>query len=201
MAAPKAHYPAVHLVTRAEWRQWLAANHASAGGVWLVCAKKESGGARVEYNDAVEEAICFGWTDGRPMPLDEERYQQFFSPRRVGSAWSKANKERAVRLIGAGLMAPAGLARIEAAKADGSWQSLDAVEALALPAELAAGFDADPAALRFFDSIARSIRKDILWWLTSSKRPQTRAKRIADTLRCCTERRIVPHSRPARGSG
>lgn len=201
MAAPKERYPEIHLTTRAEWRAWLAANHATAGGVWLVQFKQETGLPRLAPDAAVEEAICFGWTDGRPMPLDERRYRRFFSPRKAGSAWSKTNKARAEALAAAGQLAPAGVDIIAAARADGSWSSLDAVEELILPAGLADAFAVHPAAHQFFDSIARSIRKDILWWIESAKRPETRNKRIAETLAACAEGRIVSHSRLARGSG
>jgi uncharacterized protein YdeI (YjbR/CyaY-like superfamily) len=163
---------------RAAWRAWLAAYHATAPGVWLIYYKQGSGKTRVPYADAVEEALCFGWIDSRPNKLDDERYMQLFSPRKPKSPWSRLNKERAERLIDAGLMAPAGLAAIEAAKADGSWAAYDDIEALAMPPDLATAFAANPQAERLFAAFSASDTKQLLWWVTSAKRPETRAKRI-----------------------
>jgi uncharacterized protein YdeI (YjbR/CyaY-like superfamily) len=119
--------------TRAEWRAWLEQHHAQTEGVWLISYKKSTGKPRVEYNEAVEEALCFGWVDSKPNKLDDERSMLWFAPRKPGSGWSRLNKERVERMMAAGLMTPAGLEKVEAAKQDGSWNALDAIEALDIP--------------------------------------------------------------------
>jgi uncharacterized protein YdeI (YjbR/CyaY-like superfamily) len=172
---------ATHPLTRAQWRQWLKRHHASSDGVFLVTFKKATGEPRVEYDEAVEEALCFGWVDSKPAKLDERRTMLWFSPRKPGSAWAATNKARVARLIAGDLMQPAGLARIEAAKADGSWSKLDGVEALEVPADLAAALAALPPAAEHFAAFPRSARRGILEWIVQARRPETRAKRITET--------------------
>lgn len=169
--------------TRAAWRAWLAEHHAGSTGVWLVTAKKATGEPRVEYEDAVEEALCFGWIDSVARTLDDTRSMLRFSPRKPGSGWSRPNKQRIERLAVAGLMTPAGQARIDAAKADGSWTKLDAVENLEVPEDLAEACAAYPHARAHFDAFPRSARRGILEWIAQAKRPETRAKRVAETAR------------------
>ncbi|MBN2112885.1 MAG: YdeI/OmpD-associated family protein [Acidimicrobiia bacterium] len=168
--------------SRAEWRRWLEENHGSSAGVWLLIAKKGSGAAGLSYEDALEEALCFGWIDSRVRRLDERHFHQWYCPRHPGSIWSAPNKARLARLIEAGLMAPPGLAKIEAARADGSWEILDKVEALEVPDDLAAALAANPTAASGFAAMAPSERKQYLYWVLSAKRPDTRAKRIAALL-------------------
>lgn len=196
--------PCVHPETRAEWRRWLAANHAGSDGVWLVFWKVASGRAVVPYADAVEEALCVGWIDSLGNTLDDDRHLLLMTPRKRGSAWSRPNKERVERLTAAGLMTPAGAAAVEAAKADGSWTALDAVEDLIEPDELAEALDAVPAARRHWDGFSPSSRKAILWWIASAKRPATREKRIAETVRLAADgvkaNQWTPKEPPA-GSG
>jgi uncharacterized protein YdeI (YjbR/CyaY-like superfamily) len=137
----------------------------------------------------VDEALCFGWIDSRVRRLDEGRFQQWYCPRRAGSIWSALNKARVERLREAGLLAPAGLARIEAAMADGSWEILDRVDALEMPADLAARLRAVPGAEAGFSALAASIRKPLLYWVLSAKRPQTRASRVASVAAAAAEGR------------
>jgi uncharacterized protein YdeI (YjbR/CyaY-like superfamily) len=167
---------------RAAWRAWLEANHTNRRGVWLVYYKKESGKPRVAYDDAVEEALCFGWVDSVPNRIDEDRFRQLFSPRSVKSPWSALNKRRVEQLIAQGRMTPAGLAKIEAAKANGMWDAYDAIEALTVPDDLRAALDAVPAAATHFDGFSPSSKKNILWWIESARKPETRARRIAETV-------------------
>jgi len=174
---------AVQPRTRAEWRSWLSAHHATSSGVWLVTAKKGSGEPRVEYEDAVEEALCYGWIDSTARRLDDTRSMLRFSPRKPRSGWSRPNKIRIERLLAAGLMTPAGQAKIDAAVADGSWTKLDAVENLEVPDDLATACAAYPHARANFDAFPRSARRGILEWIAQAKRPETRAKRVADTAR------------------
>lgn len=170
-----------HPLSRAEWRSWLEQNHSLAAGVWLITFKKSTGKPRVGYDEAVEEALCFGWIDSKGNKLDAERSLLWFAPRKARTGWSRPNKERIVRLLDAGLMAPAGLAKIEAAKQDGSWFALDAVEALEIPPDLEAALAASPPASQYWDAFPRSVKRGILEWIANAKRPETRAKRVAET--------------------
>ncbi len=175
--------------SRAAWRQWLAENHDVSTGVSLVIYKKASGKTALSYEEAVEEALCFGWIDGRANTLDGERYQQRFTPRRRGSTWAQSNKQRVAKLMAQGLMQPSGLAAIEAAKADGSWDALAATDALHMPPELEAALDAVPSAATNFASLSASTRKMVLFWLASAKRPETRQKRLEQIVAAVAQNR------------
>ncbi len=190
-------YPQVPIASRDEWRAWLAEHHGDSRGVWLVTFKKGSGGPHVPYDDVVEEALAFGWVDSLPRRLDDERTQLLVTPRKRRSRWSKVNRERVERLVAAGRMAPAGLAVVEQARADGTWTALDAVEALEEPADLRAALDgvenleepddlrealdAVPQARRHWDAFPRSARRGILEWILAAKRPATRERRVRET--------------------
>jgi uncharacterized protein YdeI (YjbR/CyaY-like superfamily) len=167
--------------TRAEWRAWLEVNHLTATGVWLIYYKKESGKPRVSYDEAVEEALCFGWIDSVPNKIDDESYKQLFSPRKPKSNWSKSNKERVERLTAAGLMMPAGLEKVALAQRTGTWDALNEVEMLVEPPDLTAALDAIPAARQNWDAFSRSTKRGILEWILNAKRPETREKRLQET--------------------
>lgn len=141
------------------------------------------------YEAAVEEALCFGWIDSKAVLLDEERGMQWFSPRRARTGWSKINKGRIERMMAAGLMHPSGLARIDEAKRDGSWELFDDVEALLVPKELTKALAAHKNAAVNFDAFPPSRKKAILAWIKMAKRPETRAKRIAEAARGAEENR------------
>ncbi len=162
----------------AEWRVWLAEHHARGEGVWLVTWRAGSGGPRITYEESVEQALCFGWVDSTGNKLDDQRTMLWFAPRKARSGWARTNKVRIERLTAEGLMAPAGLAVIEAAKADGSWTLLDDVENLVVPDDLAAALG--PIARAHWDAFPRSARRGILEWIVQAKRPETRARRIAE---------------------
>jgi uncharacterized protein YdeI (YjbR/CyaY-like superfamily) len=179
--------PSVGPRSREEWRRWLRSNHRRETGVWLVLHKKSSPVPTVSYDDAVEEALCFGWVDSRADRVDERRRRQLFTPRKRGSGWSRSNKERVARLIASKRMAKAGLAVIEAAKADGSWSLLDSVEALEVPDDLAAALRRNAKARRNFEGFTPGSRKRILYWIATAKRPETRATRISETVRLAAE--------------
>lgn len=172
----------IHPKSRAEWRKWLEANHRRTEGVWLITYKKATGKPRVDYAEAVEEALCFGWIDSKGNKLDDERSMLWMAPRKVKTGWSKLNKERVNKLIKAGLMAPAGLAKVEAAKKDGSWNALDSVAALEIPPDLARAFSKNKRAKEYFEDFPRSVKGAILQWIISAKKPETRAKRIEETV-------------------
>lgn len=169
--------------TRTAWRAWLAKHHERTEGVWLITYKKAAGKPRIEYDESVEEALCFGWVDSKPGKVDEERSKLWFAPRKAGSGWSQLNKERIARLMASGQMQAAGLAKIEAAKKDGSWTALDAVEDLVIDEDLAKALAAHPQAAQNFEAFPRSAKRGILEWIALAKRAETRAARIAETAR------------------
>jgi uncharacterized protein YdeI (YjbR/CyaY-like superfamily) len=172
--------PTLPFESAAAWEAWLEAEHARTDGVWLKIAKKDSGVPTVTYEEAVEVALCFGWIDGQMRRFDERFYVQRFTPRRRASRWSKINREKAERLIAAGRMRPAGLAQVEAAKADGRWDAAyEGARTIAVPDDLQAALDANPKAAAFFATLKGSNRYAILYRVGDAKRPETRAKRIA----------------------
>jgi uncharacterized protein YdeI (YjbR/CyaY-like superfamily) len=169
----------VYVADRAAWRRWLATHHARSPGIWLVFDKKSSRPDRLAYGDAVEEALCFGWIDSTVRTLDDARYVQLMAPRKPKSTWSRTNKDRVERLIAQGLMAAPGHASIERAKGNGSWASLDAVEALVVPEDLARALGAHRGAAANFAAFSPSARKGYLHWISRAVRPETRAHRVA----------------------
>ena len=172
--------PQIQPADRAEWRAWLEANHAGVRGVFVVSWRPRTGKPRLEYDDAIEEALCFGWVDSSGGVIDDERARLYFAPRRQGSVWAASNKARVERLRAAGLMTPAGEAIIERAMADGSWTVLDSAERLEMPADLETALDARPSAAANFAAFPPGVRKMALSWIATAKRPETRARRVAD---------------------
>jgi uncharacterized protein YdeI (YjbR/CyaY-like superfamily) len=171
----------VHPKSRKAWRAWLAKNHQRQDGVWLISYKKATGKARFEYDEAVEEALCFGWIDSKPNKLDDERSMLWFAPRKAGTGWSKPNKQRVERAVAAGLMMPSGMVKVEQAKEDGSWFALDAIEALEIPPDLAAALAIYPHATNNFAAFPRSAKRGILEWISNAKTATTRQSRILET--------------------
>ena len=174
-----------HPLSRGEWREWLAENHAKFAGIWFVYFKKTTGKPRVSYDEAVEEALCFGWIDSLPRKFDEERSKLLFTPRKPKSVWSKSNKLRVEKLIEEGLMTEIGLAKIEAAKRDGSWNALDASDNLEIPADLAKEFKTEEAE-KNFSAFSDSVKRAILAWIGNAKRAETRNARIVKTVEMAT---------------
>jgi uncharacterized protein YdeI (YjbR/CyaY-like superfamily) len=172
--------PLVEAGDRAAWRAWLAA-HPDAPGAWLD-VRRSKAGAGLAYPDAVEEALCFGWIDGRSRPLQPGLTRQHFAPRKPGSMWARSNKERVARLEREGKMTEAGRRVVAAAQRDGSWNTLDDVDALVVPADLQAALAANDVAQERFTTFSPSVRRGFLYWVTSAKRAATRAQRIADTV-------------------
>ena len=173
----------VHPLSRAAWRAWLEEHHGRDDGVWLVRYKKATGKPTLSYDEQVDEAICFGWVDSLPRRLGAERSMLYFAPRKPGSGWSRVNKARVDRMTAAGQMRPAGQALIDAAKADGSWTLLDAVENLEIPDDLAAALIRYPGSAAHFGAFPRSAKRGILEWIVQAKRAPTRANRIEETAR------------------
>lgn len=187
--------PVFHPTTRAEWRAWLAEHHATSNGIWLARWRRSTGRPILPYDDIIDEALCFGWIDSTLNVLGDERSAVLFTPRKPKSTWSRRNKVRVERLLADGAMTPAGLAVVEAARGDGSWNLLDDVEALIEPDDLGAALDASPAARAAWDRFSPSTRKQLLWWVTSAKRPETRRRRIDEVVH------EAAHGRPASRPG
>lgn len=165
-----------------EWRNWLAENHQTEKSVWLIIYKKESGVPSVYYPEAVDEALCFGWIDSKPNKRDNDSYFQFFSKRNPKSNWSKVNKLKVEKLMANGLIAKAGLESIELAKQNGTWTALDKVEEIEIPEDLQMALDKNQTAFANFDKFPRSSKRGILEWILNAKRPETRQKRVQETV-------------------
>ena len=177
-ASWKFDYPIFHAETRSQWRTWLERNHASVRGVWLCSWRSTTDLPRCPYPEAVEEAICFGWIDSTGSNLDEDRSLQLFTPRRTKSPWTRLNRKRAADMEDRGLMTDAGRRAIAAAKSNGWWMIADQVEDLLEPPELTTALDRNTNARSNWDSFPPSARKQMLWWVVSAVRDDTRAVRI-----------------------
>jgi uncharacterized protein YdeI (YjbR/CyaY-like superfamily) len=180
----------IYIVDRRKWRAWLRAHHASEKEVWLIYYKKHTGKPRIPYDDAVEEALCYGWIDSTVKRLDDERYMQKFTPRKPGSVWSKLNKERALKMIKAKRMTRTGMRMIEDARKSGAWERANsrtpasgATAPIEVPPELKKALAANRTAARNFENMAPSCRRQYIGWLLSAKREQTRRKRIEIIVR------------------
>lgn len=177
----------VYVPDRASWRRWLAKHHKTSPGVWLVFDKTASNANRLTWSDAVDEALCFGWIDSKTNKLDERQYLQMFSPRNAKSGWSAINKAKVERLIASKKMRPAGMRMIELAKERGTWTALDAYDAAVEPADFQKALAGNKAARKYWEAFPLSARKGILHWIATAKRPETRAKRIEETVRLAAE--------------
>ena len=186
MKNPKQDYKATHPKTRDQWRKWLEKNHSTAPGIWMIYYKKETGKRKFDMAEAVEEALCFGWIDSVAQKLDDERSMQKFTPRKTKSIWSKINKQRIEKLIEQELMTPAGLATIERAKKNGSWDTLNSsdlhTDNNSMPDDLEKALSKNKKALANFLAFPPSYRKRFLFWIDSAKTPVTKAVRIKQTL-------------------
>jgi uncharacterized protein YdeI (YjbR/CyaY-like superfamily) len=171
--------PYVHADDRATWRAWLEENHATVRGAWLVTWRSTTGRGSLDYEAAIEEALCFGWVDSTGGRFDDDHGKLYFAPRKPRSVWAATNKARVARLTAEGRMASAGLAAIERAKENGSWTILDSSDRLEVPADLAAALDTSPPAAAHFAAFPPSTRKQLLAWIATAVRPATRTARIA----------------------
>jgi len=168
--------------TRAQWRLWLERHHDTAEGIWVVAPRKGVEASGLAHEAIVGEALCFGWVDGRTRSLDAGRRLVWVAPRRAGTGWSRADKERVKRLVDEGRMAAPGAARVKAAKRDGSWTLLDDVEAMVVPPDLSRALAAH-GSTENFQRLAPSKRRIALEWIDAAKRPITRAARVEETAR------------------
>lgn len=178
MATEKNGLPILEFGSQAEFAAWLA-EHVTTPGVWIKIAKKGAGIPSVNYDDALEIALRYGWIDGQAQRVDDVHYLRRFTPRTKRSRWSKINRAAAERLIEACEMTPAGLREVEAAKADGRWDDAYAGPAAStVPDDLRAALAANPEAAAFFDALTSQNRYAILYRIEEAKRPETRARRI-----------------------
>jgi uncharacterized protein YdeI (YjbR/CyaY-like superfamily) len=171
--------PIVLFASPSELEAWLEESHADSDGIWLKIAKKGSGVESVSYAEALELALCFGWIDSQKRGFDERHFLQRFTPRRPRGRWSRNNRDAAEELIAAGRMRPAGLAEVEAARADGRWEAAYAGQRTAVvPDDLQRALDAHPAAREFFAGLDSANRYAIVYRLDDAKRPETRERRL-----------------------
>lgn len=173
------YYP----VNRAEWRKWLTNNHKSADEIWVIYYKKHTNKPRIPYDDAVEEALCFGWIDSTVKRIDDEKYCQRFTPRNEKSEWSKLNKKRVSKLIKSGLMTEYGLIKINAAKKNGMWNKTRITDKdLIMPDEFKIALEKDKSAKDFFYNLTPSHKKRFIAWIVSAKMADTKNRRIQKSI-------------------
>lgn len=184
---PKQDIPTFTPESRQAWRQWLKKHHRSEQSVWLTMYKKETGIPSMEWSDAVDEALCFGWIDSTRKTVGDGAFIQYFTRRKPSSNWSKINKDKVERLIAEGLMTEAGMACIEIAKQNGSWSRLDQVEEGLVPKDLEKAFKAHKGSKSYFMGLSKSVRKMMLGWIAMAKRPETRQKRIDEIAQLAAE--------------
>lgn len=185
--------PIVEAPDLAAWRAWLRDNHSDSGPVWVTNSKKDGDVPSVSYAQARDEALCWGWIDSTVNRLDEHRYLTLFARRSPKSGWSRVNKQRIEELRAKGRMEEPGEVAIAAAVENGSWTMLDAIEALEVPDDLSQALRSDPEAARGYDSMPPGMKKELLRQVILAKRPETRARKVAQAVEAATVR--------ARGEG
>lgn len=175
----------LRLETRNAWRAWLAEHHASEIEIWLIFHKVHTGESNVPYDEAVQEALCYGWIDSLIKRIDDDRYARKFTPRRSGSVWSETNKRRVVKMIEAGHMTDVGLTFVNEAKASGEWdrkRTRPSMPADELPDELRDALETHPDVAETFHSLAPTYQKQYIVWIASAKRPETRQRRTTEAI-------------------
>jgi uncharacterized protein YdeI (YjbR/CyaY-like superfamily) len=172
-------FPVFYAPDLESWRSYLETKGQVLVNTWLVLFKKGSGVASISYEEARDEALCFGWVDSKPNKRDADSYYLFFARRNPKSNWSRVNKERIAALRAAGRMAPPGETMVRLAKENGSWDALNEVENLVVPEDLARAFSQEGR--KKWEAFPPSVRRGILEWIFNAKRPATRARRIAET--------------------
>ena len=165
-----------------DWRKWLELNHKKKGAVWLILYRKKSSRHNLSWSESVDEALCFGWIDSTKKTINNDCYKQYFSKRKAKSNWSKVNKDKVKNLIDQGLMKEEGYKSIEMAKENGSWTILDEVEELLIPEEVEKEFANHQGSMEYFNSLSKSSKKILLYWVVSAKRKETKQKRILEIV-------------------
>jgi uncharacterized protein YdeI (YjbR/CyaY-like superfamily) len=186
--------PILSFETQADWEVWLKEHRADSKGIWLKIAKKGTGTPSVDYLQALESAICYGWIDGQKAAFDEAFWLQKFTPRGPKSRWSSRNREKALALIAEGRMQPSGLQQVELAQADGRWEQAYASQSqIAIPPDLQSELDKNPEAMEFFSTLDSRNRYAILYRIQTAKKPETRAARIRRFIEMLAKKqRIYP---------
>ncbi len=175
--------PVMSFSVSEEWSKWLEKNYHSLTGIWLKYYKKGSGITSINYQEALDEALCYGWIDGQAKPFDDKSWLQRFTPRRARSIWSKRNIENVTRLEAAGRMKPSGLMAVESARADGRWdKAYDSPGNMAVPDDFLNELSKDKKATAFFESLNKTNKYAIVWRLQTAKKVETREKRIKTIL-------------------
>ena len=186
---------AIAAPTNREWRAWLAKNGAKKDAVFLIIYHKDSSAPSIGYKESIEHALCYGWIDSKAIKRDEESFYLTFTRRNPKSKWSTVNKERAARMTAAGLMRPEGQVMIDLAKKTGAWDSLEMAGTAVIPDDLQEAFDANPTAFEHFVKFAPSSKRLILEWILNAKRPQTRQKRIKQSVEMASRNERANHPR------
>jgi uncharacterized protein YdeI (YjbR/CyaY-like superfamily) len=182
--------PIIPFASQQRWEEWLEAHHATAAGLWLKIAKKDAGVATISYTEALDSALCYGWIDGQKAAYDERFWLQRFTPRGRNSKWSRLNRDRATELLRQGRMKPAGLAQVERARQDGRWDAAyEPQRSATVPDDLQRELDQNPAAQAFFATLDSANRYAILYRIQDAKKPETRARRIAEYVAMLSEHR------------
>ena len=173
----------LYISNRKEWRKWLKENHNIVKEVWLIYYKKHTGKPRIPYNDAVEEALCFGWIDSTVKRIDHEKYCQKFTPRNLKSNWSEHNKKRVAKMIKQGKMTKAGMEKVKAAKKNGEWyKTAEAVKEFEMPSELSKLLSVNKIAREYFKELSTSHQKQYIGWIASAKKVETKEKRAREAI-------------------
>jgi len=173
----------VYVKNRKEWREWLNQNHGKSSGIWLVFYKKHTGKSTLEYDEAVEEALCFGWIDSIIKKIDDEKYARKLTPRKADSRWSEINKKRITKLRKQGLMTEAGIAKVKEAKASGLWNEPARPQiSLDIPKELESELAKNRKAKNFFDQLAPSYQKQFIGWISVAKQQKTKERRLQESI-------------------
>jgi uncharacterized protein YdeI (YjbR/CyaY-like superfamily) len=173
----------IYVKNREQWRNWLSQHHDKSNGVWLVFYKKNTGKSTLEYDEAVEEALCFGWIDSIIKKVDDEKYLRKITPRKSDSRWSELNKKRVKKLEKQGLMTEAGIGKVKQAKASGLWNKPDRPQiSLDIPKELARALTKNRKAHNFFDQLAPSYQKQFVGWIAVAKRQETKDRRVKESI-------------------
>jgi uncharacterized protein YdeI (YjbR/CyaY-like superfamily) len=184
--------PTMGFVTPRHWERWLGSNHGSSPGIWMRIAKQGSDDTSVTYQQALEVALCYGWIDGQKAGLDDRAWLQKFTPRRRGSRWSKINREKAEALIAEGRMKPAGQSEVDRAKKDGRWDAAyEGSRRAAVPEDLARALESNPTARSFFETLDSRNRYAVLYRIHDAKKPETRARRVAQFVEMLEEGRTI----------
>ena len=174
----------LYISNRKEWRKWLRENNSNVKEVWLIYYKKHTNKPRIPYDDAVEEALCFGWIDSTVKRIDDEKYCQKFTPRNLKSIWSEHNKKRVSKMITKGKMTKHGMEKVKAAKKKGEWyKTVEAVQEFNMPLELTRLLSTNKNAGEFFNELSPSHKKQYIGWIASAKKVETKEKRAGEALK------------------